>query len=222
MNNIICYILTALLPILGYCSTQRYTQTNSDNVEEKIFWPRKPKQWLFVVFEFVVLLAMQISTHYTQYNNSIFALLMTILVGFAIPIAFIDAKTQTIPNVLLFVLFICRLCLYGWQLLTEFDQGWASLKDGLLAVLIFGGFFLLLAFVFKGSIGGGDVKLFAVIGFSLGIWDSVSVIFFSLLTCFVVCVVLLATKRKSRKDVIPFGPNFLMGMLIFYFFTIFK
>lgn len=63
------------------------------------------------------------------------------------------------------------------------------------------------------SVGFGDLKLFIVIGLYLGVhtWNAV---FYTLLASFIVSVALLATKRATKKTVIPFAPFLLLGMLL--------
>ena len=71
----------------------------------------------------------------------------------------------------------------------------------------------------KNSIGAGDIKLFLVMGLFLsldGIWAAM---LFSLVVCFFQVIFLLATKRKTRKDSIAFGPAVTIGTLLSIFMT---
>jgi leader peptidase (prepilin peptidase)/N-methyltransferase len=62
--------------------------------------------------------------------------------------------------------------------------------------------------------GGGDVKYMAMAGSLLG-WPKTLVALFAAVTLgSVVGVFLLATKRKTRKDPIPFGPFLVLGSLL--------
>ena len=63
----------------------------------------------------------------------------------------------------------------------------------------------------KNSIGYGDIKLFIVMGLLLGLTGIWSAIFLSLIVSFVVSVYFLITKKKGRKDLIPFGPALVIG-----------
>jgi len=69
-----------------------------------------------------------------------------------------------------------------------------------------GGIMLVIYFLSRGGMGEGDVKLSFALGLWLG-WPNAAVL---LLLAFimggVVGVALLATKLKTRKDPIPFGP----------------
>lgn len=82
------------------------------------------------------------------------------------------------------------------------------------------GFFIpyLIAVISKGGMGGGDIKLLAVLGFVLG-WKQLLLAFF--LSTFYGAIIggyLLATKKKSRKEPIPFGPFIVFGTLTVYFY----
>ncbi len=80
-----------------------------------------------------------------------------------------------------------------------------------------GGLFYLIASVWKGGMGGGDIKLAAMIGSFLG-WEM------TLLTAFIaftagalVGITLIALKKKKRKDPIPFGTFLSAGALVSLF-----
>lgn len=75
-----------------------------------------------------------------------------------------------------------------------------------------------IAILSKGGIGGGDVKLFALLGFVLGI-KSVLLTFFLasfLGTIFVLGGIIIGVIK--RKSPIPFGPFIALGALVSYFF----
>jgi leader peptidase (prepilin peptidase)/N-methyltransferase len=65
--------------------------------------------------------------------------------------------------------------------------------------------------------GGGDIKLAAMMGAFLG-WPAIA---FALLVAFttgaLAGVYLIASGRRSRKDPIPFGPSLAAGALIAWF-----
>ena len=127
------------------------------------------------------------------------------------PIAYIDFKTFRIPNSYIILGLIYR----GIILLFEFINGGKDLKNILISEVIAAGALLLAtvlcAVCIKNSIGVGDIKLFVVMGLMLGtegIWNAV---FLSLIVSFVIAGFLLITKKKGRKDFIPFGPAIAIG-----------
>jgi leader peptidase (prepilin peptidase)/N-methyltransferase len=83
--------------------------------------------------------------------------------------------------------------------------------DSLAALLVGGGFFYLVAVVSRGGMGGGDVKLTAMMGAFLGLRDLGVAVFLGLLAGSSVGVALMIAGRKGRKDAIPFGPFLAFG-----------
>ncbi|MBI4277913.1 MAG: prepilin peptidase [Armatimonadetes bacterium] len=83
--------------------------------------------------------------------------------------------------------------------------------NALLAAAGASGLMLLIALLSRGGMGGGDVKLAAMLGAFLG-WPLIAV---ALLLAFFagagVGVLLIALGRRSRKDVLPFGPAMAAG-----------
>jgi len=83
--------------------------------------------------------------------------------------------------------------------------------DSLAALLLGGGLFYLVAVVSRGGMGGGDIKLTAMMGAFLGMRDLGVAIFIGLLAGSAVGIALMIAGRKTRKDAIPFGPFLALG-----------
>lgn len=81
-------------------------------------------------------------------------------------------------------------------------------------MLLAGGLFLAIVILSKGGMGGGDVTLIGALGFVLGVGGILVTIFLSFILGAVISLVLLATKIKTRKDPIPFGPFIIMGFFV--------
>ncbi len=70
----------------------------------------------------------------------------------------------------------------------------------------------------KEAMGGGDVKLLAMIGAFLG-WKSVFMtIFFSSLFGSIISITLILLKKKTMEDYVPFGPYLGLGAVISMFY----
>jgi leader peptidase (prepilin peptidase) / N-methyltransferase len=122
-------------------------------------------------------------------------------------ISLIDAATRRIPNRISYPLAPALLILLGGAALAGGEPGVAlrALLGG------FAGFgaLLALALINPRGMGMGDVKLAASLGIALGYlgWGHVILgIFGGFFLGGVVAIVLLATKLRTRKDLLPFGP----------------
>ena len=92
--------------------------------------------------------------------------------------------------------------------------GWLS---SLIGILVGGGIFLLIIVASRGGMGGGDMKLGAMLGAFLG-WKLVLVgILVAVLAGGVLAIAVLLTRRKGRKDAIPFGPFLALGGVVSLF-----
>lgn len=130
-------------------------------------------------------------------------------------VAVIDAYTRKIPNRLtypltpaLLVLMVAAAFLNG-----EPGQALAALLGGL------GGFvaLLILALIQPKGMGMGDVKLAGFIGIGLGYlgWGHVVLgLFGGFLLGGVISMVLMLTRTRGRRDLIPFGPYLSGGALL--------
>jgi leader peptidase (prepilin peptidase)/N-methyltransferase len=97
------------------------------------------------------------------------------------------------------------------------------LTDSFLALILGGGFFYTVAVVSdrvlgKPGMGGGDIKMAAMMGAFLGVENLAVAVFIALLSGSVVGITLMALGRKSRKDQIPFGPFLALGAVTVVFF----
>lgn len=123
---------------------------------------------------------------------------------------FIDLEHQIIPNTLNLFGVVGGFIL---NLLT----GHLGVLPMLVGLLVAGGLMLIIAILSRGGMGGGDIKLAGVIGVFLG-WQ---LALFALFSAFIIGGIgggiLLALKRKGRKDMIPFGPFLALGALVAIF-----
>lgn len=97
------------------------------------------------------------------------------------------------------------------------DRTWSDVPRGLMGGAIYFGILLLIALVARGGFGMGDVKLAFLLGATLAFqsWDTLwSGIFLAFLIGGLVSLLLLMTKKKGRKDAIPFGPPLILGAWI--------
>ena len=121
-----------------------------------------------------------------------------------------DIAYMLIPNK---VLFPFAILLFGLRISVPHTPWW----DGLLAAAVGFCILLLVSVVSKGGIGGGDIKLFFVIGLVLGTLQTLLALFLSSIIGAVFGIFILKKKGKGRKASIPFGPSIAVAAIIAYF-----
>jgi leader peptidase (prepilin peptidase)/N-methyltransferase len=140
---------------------------------------------------------------------------MLLFAWLVLVVSVIDYRTRRIPNALTYPLTpVLAVLLVGAALLGgDGGQAVRVLLGGVAAFL----FLLLLALINPRGMGMGDVKYAASLGMALGYvgWSAVVIgLFGAFLLGSVVSVTLIATKLRSRKDLIPFGPFLSAGALL--------
>jgi len=123
----------------------------------------------------------------------------------------IDYKKYLIPNKLILAGMAGRSLLLAAEAVESVD----TIRQSLImsgAGLIFGLFFMLfLTMITRHGIGYGDVKLFAWLGFCVGITDAYYVLFYSVLFAALAGAFLLIFKKADRKKKLPFAPFIFAG-----------
>lgn len=149
---------------------------------------------------------------YLIYDFSIQSLIYIILLSALIIITFIDLNKQIIPDVI-------SLPGIGVGLILSFFVPYISFINSALGVLVGGG--IILAIGLAGSVifkkeamGGGDVKLAAMIGAFLGWKYTIISLFLGFFLGALVGIFLILSKIKSKEDMVPFGPFIALGSLI--------
>ena len=132
-----------------------------------------------------------------------------------IVITVIDLFHQIIPDVV-------SLPGIGVGLVGSLVLSQISFRESLIGALLGGGILFLVAFGYqwlfkREGMGGGDVKLLAMIGAFLG-WKAVILtIFLSSLIGSIVGVLIMILKGKNFKYAIPFGPFLSLGAILALF-----
>ncbi|MDH4222546.1 MAG: prepilin peptidase [candidate division Zixibacteria bacterium] len=134
-----------------------------------------------------------------------------------ITIFFIDLKFRIIPDIITLPGMMAGL---GFSLLTNSP----AFLQALIGLLTGGGVLYLIAIIGdkvfkKESMGGGDIKLAAMLGAFLG-WQKVLLVFFlaSFIGAISGIIILLFSKSLREKRLIPFGPFLAIATLLAVFF----
>jgi leader peptidase (prepilin peptidase) / N-methyltransferase len=166
---------------------------------------RRPISWRYPVVE---ILTVSVSVLVVATLGPSWEAARAILLGLAlIAVTFTDFEHLLIPD---------RITLPGIVvgLVTQLYPAPRALLGGIIGTLLAGAVFYGIAVASQGGMGGGDVKLAAMIGAFLG-WQRVLVaIFLAVVGGGIVAVGLLLARRKGRKDPLPFGPFLALGGLL--------
>ena len=131
-------------------------------------------------------------------------------------ITFIDLEHRIIPDVISLPGIIVGF-------VSSFFLPWLGWQNSLIGIIAGGGSLLLVAYVYqlltkKEGMGGGDIKLLAMMGAFLG-WLAIPfIIFASSLVGSVIGITLMLVQKKDSKLAIPFGPFLAFGAILYVFY----
>ena len=152
---------------------------------------------------------------FLKFSLTLSFLIFFIFTAVLIVITFIDLDHQIIPDILT-VPGIPIFCLAAIFLL---KIPWL---EALLGLLIGGGILFTIAFVYeliskREGMGGGDIKLLAMIGGFLGWKSLIFILLFSSFSGAIVGITAMIIKKQDMKYAVPFGP-FLSAAAVAYLF----
>lgn len=127
--------------------------------------------------------------------------------------AIYDFRLRIIPNYIPLSLLICRLVYFGFEVFIYEDY----LTGAVFSLIALCVVFLVLTFANKlahNGIGAGDVKLLSAVSFFAGFSFVVPLIFVSFVSCGIISVVLILSKKLTSKDALPFAPFILLGFIL--------
>ncbi|WP_107841579.1 prepilin peptidase [Metasolibacillus meyeri] len=148
---------------------------------------------------------------YWWFGFSLELFIALLFISLLIIITVSDIAYMLIPDKVL--LFFLPLLIIG-RVLSPLQPWW----DSLLGAAIGFGLLLLIAVVSKGGMGGGDIKLFLLLGLVLGTVNTLLTLFLAAAIGMIVGIVQLKIRKKDRKTPIPFGPSIALAAIIIYFY----
>ncbi len=122
-----------------------------------------------------------------------------------------DFAYMLIPDKVL--LFFLPLLALG-RIFSPIDPWW----DSILGAVVGFGILYLIAVISKGGMGGGDIKLFFLIGLVLGTLNTLLTLFLSAFIGMIVGIIVLKIRNQGRKTPVPFGPSIALAAIIVYFY----
>jgi len=179
----------------------------------------KPISWQYPAVETVTALLF-VSSYafwpmaFDGVGTTLFVFWLILLTGF-VALAVYDIRWQLLPNKIVYF-FMLVAAAQALTLVLVFDGGPEQMGQIALSFLVGGGLFYLLFQLSSGRwIGGGDVKLGALLGLVLAQPQlTLMMIFAASLLGTVVSLPLLAANKLKRDSHIPFGPFLIAGAIV--------
>lgn len=136
-------------------------------------------------------------------------------------VAVIDLQRQIIPNRIIIpaIVFSAGAAIVTALLRHEILPivGKISWLEVLIGFIAGGGLLLVIAMIRPGGMGGGDIKLAALMGIFLGRYVLMS-LFIGFLLGSLAGLVSMVFFHKNRRDLLPFGPFLSLGAVLTIFF----
>jgi leader peptidase (prepilin peptidase)/N-methyltransferase len=162
---------------------------------------------------------------YHQFGLSLAFAVGFVFVAALIVISFIDLDVRIVPDVISLPGIVAGLVfsVVGRYVVGDPFELVPSPLSSLIGILAGGGFLLALAWAYQAftgveGMGGGDIKLLAMIGAFLG-WPAIPLtLFFSSLAGSVVGLTAMLIKGVGRRYALPFAPFLCLGAILYLFF----
>jgi leader peptidase (prepilin peptidase) / N-methyltransferase len=143
-------------------------------------------------------------------------LIYFVFISSLIIMTFIDIDHRIIPDVITLPGILIGL-------IASLALPTVGFKNAIVGMLVGGGSLWLVAWVYylltrKDGMGGGDIKLLAMMGTIVGLKGVIFTIFVSSAVGTVVGVTLMIIKGKDMKFAVPFGPFLSIGAITYIFF----
>lgn len=209
---IVCIILLSLLDYLFI--NWKHILGENKKVNIKAILPSGWKQ--SIVYLLIPLSLACIAVMYFGFYDC--ALILTLkrisVIAILWPIAISDFKEYRIPNKLLLYGLLLRFLLLIAELTTDLRLTLTTLANEGIALVFVTIICIGCMLLSRGSLGMGDLKLAMCMSIFLGIEGMCYTMFVSVFFSAFIAIGLLITKKKSRKDALPFAPFILTGSFV--------
>lgn len=187
-----------LVPVLSYIVLRGKCRTCGAKISPIYFFMELITGLLFVF-------------SYLQLGLSLEFVIALFFISMLVIIVVSDIVYMIIPNKVL--LFFLPLFIIG-RVISPLNVWW----DSILAAFVGYGILLLIALISKGGMGGGDMKLFFLIGIVMGTLNTLLTLFIASIIGLIIGSFLLIIQKKGRKTPFPFGPSIAIAAVIVYFY----
>lgn len=165
--------------------------------------------WVYPVMELVT--GILFAFAYFQLGFSLELAVALLFISLLVIITVSDIAYMLIPDKILLFFLIPLIVLRVFEPLSPW---W----DSIIGAIVGFGVLFLIAVVSKGGMGGGDIKLFFVIGLVLGWVPTLLTLFLASIIGTVIGIISLRRTKQGRKTPIPFGPSIAIAAIIAYFY----
>lgn len=158
--------------------------------------------WRYPIVEGVT--AATLAAAYLAFGPTGDFIVAAVLLATLVVVTAIDLQHQLIPDVITLPGILVGL-------VANLVIGHVSWLDSVIGIVVGGGLFLVIILVSRGGMGGGDMKLGAMLGAFLGWKALLFALFAAIVLGGVVGVAVLVAGLRGRKDPIAFGPFLAAG-----------
>ncbi|WP_341960828.1 prepilin peptidase [Planococcus maritimus] len=163
--------------------------------------------WVYPLMEAIT--AVLFTTVFLKFGFTPELIIGLLFVSMLVIITVSDIAYMLIPDKVLLPFGLVLLVL---RLIVPLDPWWDSLVGAAVGFSVL----LLIAVLSKGGMGGGDIKLFLVIGLVLGTAGSLLTLFLASFIGAIAGIIILRVRKQGRKTPIPFGPSIALSATLVY------
>jgi len=165
--------------------------------------------WIYPLMELIT--GVLFAFAYWKLSFTIEFFVAILLISLLVIIVVSDFAYMLIPDKVL--LFFLPLLFIG-RVLSPLTPWW----DSVLGAVVGFGILYSIAVLSKGGMGGGDIKLFFLLGLVLGTLNALLTLFIAAVIGMVVGIIVLKARQQVRKTPIPFGPSIAAAAIVVYFY----
>lgn len=148
---------------------------------------------------------------YFRYQFTLDTMLALLVLSLVMIVTITDLRYMRIPNAILLFFASCLLLIRIF--VAPYDPWWDPFLAALLSFSVLYGVMIMSG----GGLGGGDVKLFAVLGLAFGLWDLLLVFFLSTLFGTLSSLAAFASGHLKRGQAFPFAPSIALAGIVVLF-----
>ena len=212
---ILKYIIVILISLSGACAAvcfnERYPDSSMESIPQLLKKSYKKLIVFSVCYTGFAIAGMVLKPERLSFVQIVEYILIwdTLML-----IGFIDYKMKKIPNKLVIFVAVTRIMFLILEAVFH-TNGVLNLLIQSGAGLAFGGLFTLICMLVSHGIGAGDIKLFAVLGLSFGLRGIISIMMYSVFLSFIICIVLLISRKAKMKSTLPMAPFIFIGLSLY-------